>query len=238
MKKHLLLFAFCAAALLACQSKNPKRQAPPLSEEEKALLKVDSLKKAAVGGDLLVRLGDDFLSYHIKNMNEKDRSFSHAGIVVEREGKKLVAHITPDSATQDRIVYVPIDSFVNPSKTLDCALYRYSISQAEKTAALNLIEDYRRQNVRFDRWYDLTSNDEMYCSEMISKAFEKATGNRLRFAAIPIPPRMLPTVVAYFRRQAPEKTIAARKIMTIDNLYLVPECNKVMALTLKKLPGQ
>ena len=238
MKKHRLLLSFFICLLLAaCQSRSVD-PAAPLSKEQWLARDVDSLKRTAAVGDLIVRLGDDFLSYYIKQMNEKDPSFSHAGVVVEKDGQKRVAHITPDSADKDGIAYIPIDSFINPSKTLQCALYRYNITPEEKLKAASIIEEFRQHNAIFDRLYDLKTDDKLYCSEMISKAFAKATDNRLHFKTVTASPNMRPLLVKYFKRQLSPEIIAKRPILTIDNLYLVPQCTRIMALTLKTLPGQ
>jgi len=240
MKKHLFFVVSIACRfLIACQLQQPAGEPEPVLSKEQTLEKrLDSLQAVASPGDLIVRLGDDFLSYYIKYMNEKDYSYSHAGIIVEKDGQKMVVHITPDSVTSDRITYTPFDSFADINKTLQCAIYRYQIPDNEKEKALSIIDSFRRNYVRFDRLYELNTDDKLYCSEMISKAFTKATDSRLHFKTILVPTKMLPLLNKYFARDLKPEAIAKRTIMTIDNLYNIPECKPVMQITLKQLPGQ
>ena len=231
-------FLMCVVILLSsCQSGEIKHTAS-LSPQEEAAKSLDSLKQKAQAGDLIVRLGDDILSYQIKFLNEKDQSFSHAGIIVENGHKKLVAHISPEDSTKNTVQYLPIDSFLNLQKNLAGALYRYDFSSSEKAAVNETIDRYRKDGVRFDRLYDLSTDDKMYCSEMISKAISHATANRVQFRQVTVPKRMQPLLVKYFKGQLSAKTIATRKIMTIDNLYNPPACKKIVQVSLKKLPGQ
>ncbi|HVF95778.1 MAG TPA: YiiX/YebB-like N1pC/P60 family cysteine hydrolase, partial [Flavisolibacter sp.] len=200
--------------------------------------KLDSIKATAITGDLVVRLGDDLLSYQIKFLNEADQSYSHAGIVVERGSEKFIAHITPDDPQKDGVLYTPIDSFLNPAKNLSCAVYRYNLTPAERDSFALTIEEYKSAQTRFDRVYDLTTDSEMYCSEMISKGIRKATQQRIQFREVKVPVKMQAALYNHFKKQLSRKVIAERRIMTIDNLYRVPECRLLMQLPLKFLPGQ
>ncbi len=235
-----LLFFFCAFFFWSCTNNKAETTvaAAPSELEERPPLNLDSLKLAARPGDLITRLGDDILSYQIKFLNEKDQSFSHAGVVVEQNGQLKVAHIAPDDTGKDIVHYLPIDSFANPVKNLSCALFRYAISDAEKQAAVAAIEAYRKKNIHFDRLYDLATDDKMYCSELISKAYSQATQNKLQFKTVSIPARMQPLLGKYFKGQVSQEDIASRQIMTIDNLYTIPACKKIMQVTLKTFPGQ
>ncbi|RYF79923.1 MAG: hypothetical protein EON98_14075, partial [Chitinophagaceae bacterium] len=157
MKKHLFFVVnFACLFFAACQLKQSSVE-PALSTEQILAKRLDSLKAVASPGDLIVRLGDDFLSYYIKYMNENDYSYSHSGVIVEKDGRKMVVHITPDSANADRITYTPFDSFADINKTLQCALFRYQIPESEKEKALAIIDSFRRSDVRFDRLYELNT---------------------------------------------------------------------------------
>jgi hypothetical protein len=43
------------------------------------------------------------LSYQIRLLNNRDKSYSHAGMILEKDGKKWVAHITPFESGADTI---------------------------------------------------------------------------------------------------------------------------------------
>lgn len=237
MKRLTAAVALTVLFFNGCKEKSP--EAPvSVSREEAVKNNLDSLKKIAATGDLVVRLGDDLLSYQIKFLNETDQSYSHAGIVVEKDGQKLIAHITPDEGDKDGIQYSPVDSFLNRAKNLSAALYRYDFSPAERDSLAVAVDGYKRANVRFDKLYDLVTDTSMYCSEMISKAISGVTHGRISFRRVNVPVRMQAPLYRYFKQALSKKTIAERKIMTIDNLYRVPECRLVMQFPLKFLPGQ
>jgi len=233
LRAYLLLLLF-----YSCKQKSADVQVPVFSREQQVFKNLDSLKRVSSPGDLLVRLGDDLLSYQIKYLNETDQSYSHAGMIIEKGAEKLVAHIAPDELDRDGVNYIPIDSFLNPAKNLKCALYRYDITPAEKNATVAAIEKYKQGNLHFDRLYDLSTVKEMYCSEMIKNAVTSATSERIKFKEVNIPPKMQPALYNYFKKQVSKKTIAERKIITIDNLYRIPESSLVMQFQLKYLAGE
>src|SRR5689334_21518675 len=93
--RYLMLYT----ALLGCNQRkverivDTNRSGDPQELVEK---RVDSFKMSARDGDLIVRLGDDYLSDRIKYLSESDKSYSHAGIIVIKNGQLLVCHIYPD----------------------------------------------------------------------------------------------------------------------------------------------
>lgn len=69
----------------------------------------------------------------------------------------------------------------------------------------------------------------MYCAELIDKALQKATGNRVNIKGVNIPIAMQLTVLAFFKREhIIKKMVLQRKIITINNLYFRKDCEKIM----------
>lgn len=160
---------------------------------------IQQLSKVATPGDLLVRLGDDLLSYQIKLLNEAEKDYSHAGVVVEKNKKLWVLHIAPDEAVKDGVQLTPIDSFINPKKNLTAALYRYELSPEERSRFLSTLERFAASNLRFDRLYDLQTDSVMYCSEMIAKALQLATNHQITIRTIQVPTRLQSALQRHFR---------------------------------------
>lgn len=221
-----------------CSCREKKQVQLPTSESDTVQQNLSRLKDSAIAGDLVVRLGDDLLSYQIKFLNEKEQDYSHAGIIMEVDGQKMVAHIAPDEMVNDGVQFTPVDSFLNPQKNLYCALYRYQLSAAERDSFISIIQKHKAAGTRFDRFYDLSTDSVLYCSEMISKGLHAATRGRLSFRQIPVPPKLVEALYRHFKGVASRETIAQRKVMTIDNLYRIPQCTRMMQLKLKTLPGQ
>ena len=200
---------------------------------------MDSLKRIAKDGDLIVRAGDDLLSEQIRHINEIDKTYSHSGIIIWRNNQKMVCHIAPDASPADTIQYVPIDSFINTSKNLKCALYRYTLSPGEIDSMKAKLEIYSQQNIRFDKRYDMATPNSLYCSEMIALCLEYATKNRMSIKLAKIPKRMHKLMMSYFKQEnVTSKILLERDIVTIDNLYRRPDCRLLMEFPLKYFPGQ
>src|SRR5437870_1085570 len=105
------IFLWPAALLLlfSCNTnKNePKKELlklPPLTKEQEIQKNIDSLKSMAQDGDLVTRMNDNIVSYQAKQLNETDKSFSHAGVVVTRNNIKMVCHIIPEEKPADTVV--------------------------------------------------------------------------------------------------------------------------------------
>lgn len=214
--------------------------APPkeLTREEKILANIDTFKAVARDGDLVVRLTDDVISQQVKYLNQRDPSFSHAGIIVTRNGQKMVCNIGPDKPGSDTVKFEPIDSFINTKNHVSCALYRYDFSASEASAFVSELENYHANNIRFDIRYALETDSVIYCSEMIYKSIQKATNNRIKIELYKMPKRLIPAVQKFFRGVVPEKEILYRDYLAIDNLYMIEECTQIMKFPLKYFPGQ
>lgn len=236
MKRVALGLLLSSVFFSFCTSSN-QQPAAETSQEDALQSGISTFKATAQNGDLITRLGNDILSYQIKLLNDSSKLYSHAGLVIERNGEKWVAHIAPAEVGADTIQFTLIDSFINPAHNLNASLYRYKLSATEKDSVRNLIEGYKASDLRFDRYYDLATKDKMYCSEMIADALQKATNNRITTQSIPVPKHMLKLVVAYFKKEKnAEKIIAQRQYIPIDKLYRNPECSLVMQLNLKTTP--
>ena len=110
MKKiFCIAFVFVAFILtISCETANNATPAvdTPLTPAQVLITNLDSLKGNLQQGDLILRLGDDFISDRIRFLSEKDPSYSHAGIVVNRNGQTMVCHIYPEDDKQaDTVKY-------------------------------------------------------------------------------------------------------------------------------------
>ena len=236
---YVIPVLFVALLILGChEAPLPANTSIP-TKEQQLQQNLNTLKNTARSGDLLVRLSDDIVSQQVTGMNERERLYSHGGLIAQTGGKLYVYHITPDLPGADTIRIEPIDSFINPDKNIRCALFRYQLSAVEKDSAIRVIETDKAKDIRFDMVYDLASNDKMYCSEMISKALTKATNSKMVFRTINAPERMKKLLLIFFKKQhLTKEVIDNRKFISLDNLYLRPDCKELMHFDLKIFPGQ
>ena len=200
---------------------------------------IDSLIKISEPGDLVLRLGDDFISDRIRYLSVTDHSYSHAGIIVMHGNKKMICNIYPDDFIPgaDTVRYDIIDSFLNTRTNLKCALYRYDLSGSEKINFQEELNSYHKKKIHFDKKYDLKTDDKMYCSEMIYKALKKVTDNRIVIDQSFIPQNMQHLVSVFFKKyNFSESIFSERKIIAIDNLYNNPHCKLIIKFALKDIP--
>lgn len=237
---HIVLLL--SIVIISCKEKSQNKTVPSSPKHvanDPMQQHIDSLKKICQTGDLVVRLGDDFISDRIRYLSATDHSYSHAGVVLMHNNNKMICNIYPDDIVPgaDTVRYDPIDSFLNRRTNLTCALYRYDLSENEKQNFQEELNTYHKNKIHFDKKYDLTTDDKMYCSEMIYKALKKITADRIVIKQTLIPGNMQDMLSIYFKPYNFTKTIISRrKIIAIDNLYNNPDCRFLMRFALKDIP--
>ena len=246
LKRFLILtiLIFCGLQFLSCNSHNHEAVQPVAAKHQATTTEqiqhnIDSLKTMATDGDLVVRMNDNLISYAVKSLNETDKSFSHSGIIITLDHEKMVCSIEPGNKGADTVRFEPIDSFINPQHNLACGLFRYNLSDAERALFLGKLIKYHESKTRFDMRYDLTTDHYIYCTEMIYKSLKKATNDRIHIRLSHMPHEAVPLMKLYFERyNFAKEVVATRKFVTIDNLYLLPECKEIIRFPLKYFPGQ
>jgi len=245
---HTLYFigaTFIFLLNFSCTSRSDEKKIE-LTPEQLTQQKIDSLKLIAQNGDLVTRMNDNIISFHLKNFNLTDKSFSHAGVIVIKNGQKLVCNIDANEKGLDTVRYDPIDSFINPKENYICGLFRYKLSETEQQDFVKGLNSYHDRKAHFDRVFDLNTDSLIYCSEMISKSLTRATQGRFVFKPITIPKYMLPVITRFFEKDTlnniPKKALKTiveeRKYIPIDDLYLQPGCTELMRFKLKHFPGE
>ena len=177
-------------------------------------------------GDLVLRLSRDPLSQLIRVFNKIDPSYSHAGLVVYREGRPMVLHaVSGDENPVGGIITVPLDVFANPQENHGFALYRYSLKPAEVARLSDTLLSWERSRIGFDSLFSLRSNDLMYCSELVMKAIRVATGNRILVEPVVLEAWQKKVLAAHLGQAFPEGRLA---IVPIDRLYRNPFCSEIL----------
>src|SRR5687768_8621300 len=106
----------------------------------------DSLIQEAEGmlqpGDLVLRSGRSYASEQIRELMQKDRSYSHAGIVIPTENGMKVCSIEPkdNSSPTDSIRYEKLSDFVSVKNNNAFAVYRYDLLTTEKDQFVSFIK--------------------------------------------------------------------------------------------------
>lgn len=179
----LLIFASC---------RNTEYQIADTRIDNKSSIKIrdkigpgiDSLKNTAKlikDGDLVCRAGNDIISFSIANFSKKDKEYSHSGIAFKEDGQVYVYHVyvgkeNPSGAVMREL----LDSFCNPKKEKGYGVFRYDLSDEERSTFHSLLREHYNKKMLFDKLFDLKTDSTQYCAEMIAKALFKATAGRLQ----------------------------------------------------------
>ena len=177
-------------------------------------------------GDLVVRMNRDPSSRFIKCFNHQDKNFSHSGIVLFEHGYPYVYHILNGAENPDQKMRMDsLTNFCSPRRNVAYGIYRYDMSADEISRLKDLIHNWYAKGVRFDSLFSLQSDDRMYCSEMVSKAVEKATDKRISIEPIRLNRVEAGFLTAYSR--LPISYTHGLPVIPIDALYVNSFCRLI-----------
>lgn len=222
-------------AIIACNSKKEdpgvvqKRQQEEHYREN--LKKLDSLKAMIRNGDLVTRSSDSWDSEQIKEFQQKDKTYTHAGIVKLTGKGAVICHImAKDSVYKtDYTIYENIDSFLNPRIYTGFGLFRFNLDSSQTTQVVNYMDECYNKKVKFDYLFNNQDDTAMYCTEMISKGISKATGGKITFTVTPITQRRhINQIKRYYRKyRVTDKDLIGRPIYAIDDITTNSACKNI-----------
>lgn len=131
-------------------------------------------------GDLVFRRGTDAVADAVA-LGSGGARFSHVGLLVLWQGAPWVVHAAPaEGAGPGGVALQPLAVFAAPGAASDAAVYRLRLSPAQRRQ----IRAYAlaRRGVPFDGGLRYSSDDALYCTELVLKA--------LAAAGVDLPPRL------------------------------------------------
>jgi hypothetical protein len=222
--------------LLLFNSCGPANQPQPANNNtDSSQLKITAAHKAIAGikpllkdGLLITRSDDDYESLVLQNFSQKERAYSHSGIIFKEADSFVVYHCmggkeNPGEACRRDA----FDSFVNPLEKTGFGLFKYQLTDTETVALHNAVQAYHQASIPFDANFNLANDDSLYCSEMIYKALLQATHNRVVLPTSTIK-NFKPKIPGYKSRQQRYKSF---EYIGIDDLYLNPFCTELTRVT-------
>lgn len=122
-------------------------------------------------GDLILRCGRSTESFAVYTA-DKNAEFTHIGIIVYENNIPKVIHAVPHK--NKFIKRETLNTFLKPENASKFAIYRSNYSVETLKNVTNKAVDFYNKKVQFDSNYDLNTNEEMYCTELILKAYKNA----------------------------------------------------------------
>ena len=235
MKKYFLIL-FPALIAFACTDNGDKesaKQTVPLSDslltERWKVIKVvaDSIRE----GDLVLRCGGDLISESLSDFSQKEKLYSHSGFAMMDNGTMYIYSNMAGDINPDEIIHRDIvDSFITPVYNIAVGVYRYDIINTELEKLKKIVHTHYMNKLQFDMNFDLSTDDKMYCAEMIAKSVEQATEKRIIFSKSLITPALKEK---YIKKLLAKKVVPSAKVaeqreyFALDNLYMNPHCREV-----------
>ena len=217
-----IFLIYCITLVYCCQG-GPSADA---SAQPQALNNrlISGAKAGIHTGDIIFRSGKDFTSYRIRELSDKNKTYSHAGIALVRDTDVFVYHITPpelnEPASDTAMRLEKLEQFAATKKCFGFGVLRYQLSSAEIDKAMHYLDSLYRAKVSFDHRFNLEDDNKMYCSEMVDKTLQYASNGRIMLARKYFSRTQALKAAAYFHRDINE--VKRSQYISIDNIQLHP----------------
>ena len=125
-------------------------------------------------GDLIFRRGRSLVS-RVVLAADGGSEYSHVGLISVTGGQVWVLHEVPPEEPERKggALAEPLSAFLAPDKATAAGLYRPRDAGAAAVAE-RAAWRFVRARVPFDSAFDLTTSNEMYCTEMVWRAYREA----------------------------------------------------------------
>lgn len=153
-------------------------------------------------GDVVLRAGTGPYSRTLANLNARDKTWSHCGIVVVENGYPFVYHSIGGEDNPDmRLRRDSANHFFAARYCKGMGIARYNSPLVDSAKLAAIVHQFYIRRPLFDMQFDLATDEKLYCSEFIYKTIIQTTGDTL----------FIPTSQAQ-----------GKKYVGIDDLYLNP----------------
>lgn len=164
---------------------NTAAQSNSLLEQERIERSWDSLRSLArqvKDGDIVCRTGNDFTSETFRKMARRDQTYSHLGIAMRENDSIFIYHALGGEWNPDQLIRRdPLSVFAEPYNNKGAGLFRFANADEFIGNLKTQIEKARKDSVRFDMSFSLSSDDRMYCAEFVLKCIQWGSMEQIRF---------------------------------------------------------
>ncbi len=184
MKGYITLFSFLLFFVAACKTEKKREKTEPAAPDpEKIAANYETIHKLnplLQSGDLIFRNGNDIVSEAARSFNRKDTSFSHCGVILIENDTTFVYHALGGVYNpSQKLLRQPLDSFCNPAENNAIGIYRYPMNTAQVEKLKKVVHGYHKAGLRFDLFFNYSTDKEMYCAEFVFKSLNQAVDSAL-----------------------------------------------------------
>jgi len=242
LKKHLGLLSLVFVVVSCTDNKDNSTSAKTASLPDSVLKErwqvINVIKDSIRDGDLILRCGNDYISESLSDFSQQEKLYSHSGVAITDDGimyvySNMAGDINPDEIMRRD----PVDSFITPANNVAVGIYRYDFTNEELGKLKQIIHSHYLNKLQFDMNFDLSTDDKMYCAEMIAKAVEDASSKRIVFSKSLINQALKEK---YLKKLLEKKIVPSAKVadqkeyLALDNLYFNPHCREVTKIIFDK----
>ncbi len=173
----LFLLLLAATALFTLKAKKI-----PFRKDSSAKGANCEMVRKAVGmlasGNIVLRMGRGADSYMLSQFNQKNRNYSHCGIVMIENGYPFVYHsIGGEDNPDERLRRDSASFFFSPEHNFAIAVVAYDLAATQVDSLRTVVRRYYDARPLFDLKFDLATDDKLYCAEFVYKALNKAVND-------------------------------------------------------------
>jgi len=134
-------------------------------------------------GDLIFRRGKSAESQAVI-IADRRSEFSHVGIIYIEKRTPFVIHAVPgeNEGRKDYIKKEKLSDFLAPEKASKYSVFRSNFPKPINETAASVANRYYQDKRQFDNKFDLSTNDKLYCTELIMKAYQQASNQPFKFS--------------------------------------------------------
>jgi hypothetical protein len=104
-------------------------------------------------------------------LNTRDKTYSHCGIVMVENGYPFVYHSIGGEDNRDARLRRDSASFwFSPANNLGFGIARLDIPEGKDTALSRVVRRFYEERKKFDMDFDIKTDDRFYCAELVYKA--------------------------------------------------------------------
>ncbi|HMT28224.1 MAG TPA: YiiX/YebB-like N1pC/P60 family cysteine hydrolase [Bacteroidia bacterium] len=131
-------------------------------------------------GDLVFRQGKGLVSELFRKTSKRDPRFSHAGVLVIENNVPFVFHVIGSEENAGPAFRKELLShFCSKSSINSYAVYRNSLLTNREIPVRNYLNNLSNSHIVFDEQFNLDSDSQLYCSEMIYKLIRQVSGKSI-----------------------------------------------------------
>jgi hypothetical protein len=136
---------------------------------------IDAAVSLLKQGNIVLRSGLGADSYMLSQMNRRDKTYSHCGIVLMENGYPFVYHcIGGEDVPDARLRKDSAKVFFTPLHNDGIAIVQYNFNDKNVTDLMRVVTRFYQARPKFDLKFDLATDDALYCSEFVYKALNEA----------------------------------------------------------------